>query len=226
MIALSRVEKLYRMGKNHVKALSDVTLTINRGEFVSIVGTSGSGKSTLMNIIGCLDTATKGNYYLEGQEISTLSQNDLSNIRNKKIGFVFQGFNLIPTLTALENVELPLQYRRLSFRERRALATEALIHVGLSDRMHHRPCELSGGQQQRVAIARAIAASPGIILADEPCGNLDSVSSASVMKTLQDLNQLGKTVVLITHDDNAAKVAHRTIRLKDGQIISMLPPSE
>lgn len=206
------------MGENCLHALSDVSFTIPEGEFAAIVGASGSGKTTLMNIIGCLDTATRGEYFLDGRRISSLSQNELSIIRNEKIGFVFQGFNLIPTLTAAENVELPLIYRKMHRSERTELVKSALEMVGLSARAEHKPNQLSGGQQQRVAIARAIAASPPVILADEPCGNLDSRSGGIIMDILHDLNKSGKTVVLITHDDNAAKTAQRIIRIKDGVV--------
>ena len=206
------------MGESCLHALSDVSFTIAEGEFAAIVGASGSGKTTLMNIIGCLDTATKGEYFLDGRRISSLSQNELSVIRNEKIGFVFQGFNLIPTLTAAENVELPLIYRKMRRSERTELVKSALEMVGLSARAEHKPNQLSGGQQQRVAIARAIAASPPVILADEPCGNLDSRSGGIIMDILHDLNKSGKTVVLITHDDNAAKTAQRIIRIKDGVV--------
>lgn len=206
------------MGESCLHALSDVSFTIAEGEFAAIVGASGSGKTTLMNIIGCLDTATKGEYFLDGRRISSLSQNELSVIRNEKIGFVFQGFNLIPTLTAAENVELPLIYRKMRRSERTELVKSALEMVGLSARAEHKPNQLSGGQQQRVAIARAIAASPPVILADEPCGNLDSRSGGIIMDILHDLNKSGKTVVLITHDGNAAETAQRIIRIKDGVV--------
>ena len=206
------------MGESCLHALSDVSFTIAEGEFAAIVGASGSGKTTLMNIIGCLDTATKGEYFLDGRRISSLSQNELSVIRNEKIGFVFQGFNLIPTLTAAENVELPLIYRKMRRSERTELVKSALEMVGLSARAEHKPNQLSGGQQQRGAIARAIAASPPVILADEPCGNLDSRSGGIIMDILHDLNKSGKTVVLITHDGNAAETAQRIIRIKDGVV--------
>ncbi len=218
MIRIKEIYKDYQMGENCLHALSDVSFTIPEGEFAAIVGASGSGKTTLMNIIGCLDTATRGEYFLDGRRISSLSQNELSIIRNEKIGFVFQGFNLIPTLTAAENVELPLIYRKMHRSERTELVKSALEMVGLSARAEHKPNQLSGGQQQRVAIARAIAASPPVILADEPCGNLDSRSGGIIMDILHDLNKSGKTVVLITHDDNAAKTAQRIIRIKDGVV--------
>jgi putative ABC transport system ATP-binding protein len=207
------------MGNNLIKALDGVDVTVEKGEFCAILGTSGSGKSTLMNIIGCLDTASSGDYFLCGQNVSRLSGKSLSYIRNQKIGFIFQGFNLIPTLTALENVELPLTYRKTGKRERRSRALEALELVGLGQRYEHKPAELSGGQQQRVAIARAIAAAPDLILADEPCGNLDSKSGKRVMETLTSLNKQGRTIVLITHDEKAAKAASKIVRLSDGRVL-------
>ena len=206
------------MGSNTITALDNIDVTVKKGEFCAILGASGSGKSTLMNIIGCLDKASSGEYFLCGQNVSKLSGKALSYIRNRKIGFIFQGFNLVPTLTALENVELPLTYRKTPKRERRRLANMALELVGLSQRCDHKPSELSGGQQQRVAIARAIAANPDLILADEPCGNLDSKSGKKVMDTLVKLNKQGRTIVLITHDENAAKVAQNIIRLSDGRV--------
>lgn len=218
MIRIREIYKDYQMGENNLHALSNVSFTINQGEFAAIVGASGSGKTTLMNIIGCLDTATSGEYFLDGKRVSSLSQNELSIIRNEKIGFVFQGFNLIPTLTAYENVELPLIYRKLHKSERDRLVKSALELVGLGARSEHKPNQLSGGQQQRVAIARAIAASPPVILADEPCGNLDSKAGNAIMDILHDLNKAGKTVVLITHDNNAASTANRIIRIKDGVV--------
>lgn len=211
--------KRYNIGGTEVRALDGVSLDIMSGEYVTITGVSGSGKSTLMNILGCLDTPTSGTYTLDGSDVSELSDRELSRIRSRKIGFVFQSFNLIPALTAQENVELPLMYRGVSKSERREAAKRALEIVGLSDRAGHRPPELSGGQQQRAAIARAIAADPSIILADEPCGNLDSSNSREVMDILQTLNRSGKTVVMITHDEQAAKKAQRLIRIADGRIV-------
>ena len=222
MIRIHSLEKVYRMGDNTIKALDRIDVTVKKGDFTAILGASGSGKTTLMNIIGCLDKASSGDYFLCGKNVSRLSGRALSLIRNEKIGFIFQGFNLIPTLTARENVELPLLYRkspRLSRRERRRLADAALDSVGLSARSSHKPFELSGGQQQRVAIARAIAASPDIILADEPCGNLDSKSGKRVMNTLINLNKQGHTIVLITHDESAAGSASKIIRISDGRIV-------
>jgi len=197
-----------------------VSLSVSEGEFVAIIGHSGSGKSTLMNMLGCLDVPTKGKYILNGRDVSRLSDNELSDVRNNEIGFIFQGFNLIQNLTAIENVELPLIYRRVEKRERRRLAVEALKKVGLEQRMKHKPAEMSGGQQQRVAIARAIAAAPPLILADEPTGNLDSKSTKDIMKILEELNEQGNTIVLITHDDGIAANAKRVVRIMDGKIES------
>lgn len=218
LISLKNVYKTYRVGENKVRALSNINLNVKEGEFVAIVGASGSGKSTLMNIIGCLDIANKGKYYLDDIDIEVLTDDELSKIRNEKIGFIFQGFNLIPGLTALENVELPLMYRRLKKQERHTLALNALKKVGLTERVNHLPSMMSGGQQQRVAIARAIAISPPIILADEPTGNLDTKVGNTILKILIDLNKEGKTIVLITHDMNIAKQATRIIRVSDGAI--------
>lgn len=214
------VYKVYNPGEFEVRALDGVTLSIGQGEFVAIVGSSGSGKSTLMNMLGCLDMPSSGEYYLDGQEISKMDDNALSAIRNREIGFVFQGFNLVPSMNALENVELPLMYRRLSREKRRALALESLERVGLAARMHHLPAQMSGGQQQRVAIARAIASKPPIILADEPTGNLDSHSSFDVMQALAELWQSGKTVIVITHDKGIASEAERTVHVHDGRIVN------
>ncbi len=211
--------KHYNIGGTEVRALDGVSLDIMSGEYVTITGVSGSGKSTLMNILGCLDTPSSGTYILDGSDVTELSDRELSRIRSRKIGFVFQSFNLIPALTAQENVELPLMYRGVSKAERREAAKRALEIVGLSDRAGHRPAEMSGGQQQRAAIARAIAADPSVILADEPCGNLDSSNSREVMDILRDLNRSGKTVVMITHDEQAAKKAQRLIRIADGKIV-------
>ena len=219
LIKLNNVSKIYNPGENEVRALDDVSLSIDKGEFVAIVGQSGSGKSTMMNIIGLLDNATNGTYFLNGKDVSSLSDNALSDIRNVEIGFIFQGFNLISSLTAKGNVELPLMYRGMKKEERERLALEALERVGISNRVDHLPSELSGGQQQRVAIARAVAARPPIILADEPTGNLDSNSGKDVMKTLYELNEEGRTVILITHDDNIANSAKRIIRIQDGKVI-------
>ena len=210
--------KIYNPGENEVRALDHVNLKISRGEFVAIIGHSGSGKSTLMNMLGCLDVPTSGSYYLNGKDVSHLTDDELSDIRNLEIGFFFQGFNLIPNLTARENVELPLIYRGVGRKEREALALDALETVGLSHRIDHKPNEMSGGQQQRVAIARAIAARPPVILADEPTGNLDSHSTQDIMSVLKDLHKSGRTVILITHDNDIAAQVKRVIRSKDGRI--------
>ena len=218
-IALHHIYKTYNPGENEVEALKDASLCIQKGEFLAIVDSSGSGKSTLMNILGCLDTPNSGEYILDGEDVSRLSDEALSQIRNRKIGFVFQGFNLIPSLNALENVELPLTYRGMRGSERRRLATEALQKVGLGERLHHLPHQMSGGQQQRVAIARAIAARPAILLADEPTGNLDTRSGKTVMDILFELNREGRTVILITHDMQVAGLAPKTIQVRDGEIV-------
>lgn len=210
--------KIYNPGENEVRALDHVSLEIHRGEFVAIIGHSGSGKSTLMNMLGCLDVPTSGRYFLNGKDVSNLTDDELSDIRNLEIGFIFQGFNLIPNLTACENVELPLIYRGVGKKERLELAEESLRMVGLEHRMDHKPSEMSGGQQQRVAIARAIAARPPVILADEPTGNLDSKSTQEIMNVLKDLHKSGRTVILITHDDEIAAQVKRVIRIKDGKI--------
>lgn len=220
LIRVDDLHKIYNPGENEVRALDGVSLTIGRGEFVAIVGHSGSGKSTLMNMLGCLDTPTSGHYYLEGLDVSTLSDNQLSDIRNKKIGFIFQGFNLIANLDAVGNVELPLIYRKIGKQKRRRIAVQALKKVGLGARLNHRPNELSGGQQQRVAVARAIAAQPPIILADEPTGNLDSRSTVEIMDILKELHQSGRTVIVITHDDDIARQVNRVIRIMDGRVES------
>lgn len=218
LIELKDLYKIYQPGQNEVRAVDGISLQIEQGEFVSIIGQSGSGKSTLMNIIGCLDAPTRGTYLLNGEDVSALSDDRLSEIRNREIGFIFQGFNLISNLDALENVELPLIYRGMGKEERAELAVSALKKVGLANRMHHKPSEMSGGQQQRVAIARAIAASPPLILADEPTGNLDTKAGVEVMEILTGLNREGRTVILITHDNAVAEAANRTIRIKDGKI--------
>lgn len=220
LIELKNLYKIYNPGENEVHALDGVSLTIDDGEFVAIVGQSGSGKSTMMNMIGFLDVPTKGEYILKGENVENLTDDELSDIRNKEIGFIFQGFNLISSLTAKENVELPLIYRGVKKEERSRLAVEALERVGIGHRMNHLPNQLSGGQQQRVAIARALAAKPPIILADEPTGNLDSASGKEVMKMLYELHNDGRTVILITHDDGIAATANRIIRFQDGKIIS------
>lgn len=218
-IRAEELHKYYSVGGVTVKALDGVSLNVEDGEYVTIVGTSGSGKSTLMNILGCLDTPTSGKYYLDEREVGSLSDSELSEIRSRRIGFIFQSFNLIPSLTALENAELPLLYRKVPKKKRGDIALAALESVGLSDRALHRPTELSGGQQQRVAIARAIAADPQMILADEPCGNLDSRSGAEVLDILANLNRNGKTIIMITHNEETAKQAKRLVRISDGKLI-------
>ncbi|HQA60519.1 MAG: ABC transporter ATP-binding protein [Tepidanaerobacter sp.] len=209
--------KVYKSGENEVVALKDVNLHIKKGEFVAIMGPSGSGKSTLMNILGCLDKPTSGEYYLEGKAISQLDSRQLAHIRNKKIGFVFQNFNLLPRMNALRNVEIPMIYAGVSSGDRRARAMEALKSVGLEDRWHHKPNELSGGQRQRVAIARALVNSPRIILADEPTGNLDSKSGAEIMEIFTELHRNGATIVLVTHENEIAKYAQRIVFFRDGR---------
>lgn len=211
--------KVYNPGENEVRALDGISLSVDEGEFLAITGHSGSGKSTLMNMLGCLDVPTSGEYYLEGQDVAKMTDNELSDIRNKHIGFIFQGFNLIPGLDAIENVELPLIYRGVGREERRRLAVESLGRVGLSNRLHHKPSEMSGGQQQRVAIARAIAAKPPIILADEPTGNLDTKSGADVMDILRELHSEGRTIIIITHDGDIAASADRCVYVQDGRLI-------
>jgi putative ABC transport system ATP-binding protein len=218
MIQMKNVSKIYTIGNEELYALNRATLTINDGEFVAIIGPSGSGKSTLMNIIGCLDTADDGKYLLDGQAIEDYTEDELTRIRNFKIGFVFQNFNLLPKNTALENVELPLIYRGISRKECRERAENALIRMGLSERMDHRPSELSGGQQQRVAIARAIVTSPSLILADEPTGNLDHKTGVEILELFKELHANGNTIVLITHDDGIAQKAERRLRILDGQV--------
>jgi putative ABC transport system ATP-binding protein len=220
LIEIRDMYKIYNPGENEVRAIDGVNLTIEHGEFVAIIGQSGSGKSTLMNMLGLLDVPTSGKYLLNGKDVEGLTDDEFSEIRNKEIGFIFQGFNLITSLTAVENVELPLVYRGMKKEERNKLAIEALDRVGLSHRLEHLPKQMSGGQQQRVAIARAVAARPPIILADEPTGNLDSHSGVEVMKILHELHEEGRTVILITHDNDIANEAQRIIRIQDGQIVS------
>ncbi|MGN1328175.1 MAG: ABC transporter ATP-binding protein [Eubacterium sp.] len=219
LIEVRDVYKIYNPGENQVNALDGVSITIDEGEFVAIIGQSGSGKSTLMNMLGLLDTPTSGEYYINGNLVDDLTDDEMSVIRNEQIGFIFQGFNLIPSLSALENVELPLVYRGMPKNERRQISVDALQRVGLEQRMHHLPAEMSGGQQQRVAVARAIAARPPVILADEPTGNLDTKSTKEVMAILHELKDEGRTVIVITHDNEIAEEAERVIRVRDGKVV-------
>ena len=220
MIELKNIKKYYKMGENIVKALDDVSLKIEDGEFVTIIGPSGSGKSTMMNIVGCLDIATEGEYLIDGVEVSKYSENQLAFLRNKKMGFIFQGFNLLHNMNAYENVELPLIYQGVKLSERHQRVEKALEIVGMKERMKHKPSELSGGQQQRVAIARALATNPMCILADEPTGNLDTKTGDEIMSILKELNKKGTTVVIITHNDEIAKLSRRVVHIKDGKISS------
>ena len=224
LIEIKNIYKIYNEGKeSEVRALDGVTLSIDRGEFVAIIGASGSGKSTLMNILGCLDVPTYGDYILNGADVTDRTDRQLAHIRNKEIGFIFHGYNLIPALTAYENVELPLIYQGISVFQRKERVMAALERVGMADRFGHRPSEMSGGQQQRVAIARAIATHPPIIMADEPTGALDSKTGRHVLEILQQLYREGTTILLITHDDSIAATAPRVVRLSDGKIISDAP---
>ncbi|MBD0315453.1 MAG: ABC transporter ATP-binding protein [Nitrospiraceae bacterium] len=221
LILCEALSKVYRLGDVEVQALRGLNLSINRGEFVAIMGSSGSGKSTLMNVLGCLDQPTQGRYWLNGTDVAALTPNQLADIRNRQIGFVFQSFNLIPRTSALENAQLPLFYRGMPLREQRALAAAALARVGLEGREHHYPAQLSGGQQQRVAIARALVASPSLLLADEPTGNLDTQSSQEIMAILDRLNkEQGLTVILVTHEPDIAAYAAREIVIKDGHVLT------
>ena len=219
LIEVRDVYKIYNPGENQVNALDGVSITIDEGEFVAIIGQSGSGKSTLMNMLGLLDTPTHGEYYINGKLVDDLTDDQMSAIRNEEIGFIFQGFNLISSLTALENVELPLVYRGMPKQERREISQDALERVGLGGRMNHLPAEMSGGQQQRVAVARAIAAKPPVILADEPTGNLDTKSTKEVMAILHELKDEGRTVIVINHDNEIAEEAERVIRIRDGKVV-------
>ncbi|MDQ9170110.1 ABC transporter ATP-binding protein [Oxalobacteraceae bacterium R-40] len=220
LIETRNLVKEYVMGTNHVFALNDVSISIHEGEFVAIMGASGSGKSTFMNVIGCLDAPTSGEYYLAGERVSELSSDELAAIRNKRIGFIFQQFNLLPRTSALDNVELPLLYSSIPAAERRARAIQRLTEVGLGERIDHRPAQLSGGQQQRVAIARALVNNPALILADEPTGALDSRTSIEIMALLQKLNAQGMTIVVVTHEHDIAEFASRIITFRDGQVIN------
>lgn len=218
IITMTDITKVYTVGGEEVRALDGANLTIREGEFVSIIGPSGSGKSTLMNIIGCLDVADSGEYILDGQSIEQYSEEELARIRNKKIGFIFQNFNLLSRMSALANVELPLIYQRIHMGDRREQAAQALARVGLTDRSNHKPTELSGGQQQRVAIARALATNPAILLADEPTGNLDSKTGEDILALFHELHRAGNTIVLITHDPKIASQAQRRINIMDGRV--------
>jgi putative ABC transport system ATP-binding protein len=219
VIHLQDVRKVYRSGSLEVEALRGVSLQISPGEYVAVMGPSGSGKSTLMHIVGCLDVPTDGSYRLAGEDVGTMSEDGLADVRNRRIGFVFQQFNLLPSLTALRNVELPLAYASVPRSVRRDRAVAALERVGLGDRVEHRPGELSGGQQQRVAFARALVTEPDLLLADEPTGNLDSVSTADVLALLGELNEAGRTIVLITHEADVAAQARRVVRMRDGHVV-------
>jgi len=220
LIRLQNISRRYEMGSETVHALRDVSLNIDRGEYVAIMGPSGSGKSTLMNLLGCLDTPTTGRYELNGTDVSEMDDNDLADVRNREIGFVFQSFNLLPRSNALHNVELPLIYSGMDSDTRRDRALQALNNVGLSDRVHHKPNELSGGQRQRVAIARALVNSPSILLADEPTGNLDSKTGVEIMALFEDLAGKGNTILVVTHEEDVARHARRILRIRDGNIAS------
>jgi putative ABC transport system ATP-binding protein len=225
VIDLADVEKVYRSGSLEVRALAEISMVIREGEFVAIAGPSGSGKSTLMHIIGCLDVPSSGTYRLAGQDVSAMNEEQLADVRNRRIGFVFQQFNLLPSLSALRNVELPLAYSGIGRGERRDRAIAALEKVGLADRVEHRPGELSGGQQQRVAVARALVTEPALILADEPTGNLDSTSTAEVLRLFQDVHATGRTIVLITHERDIAAAAGRIVNIFDGRIVPDVVPA-
>ena len=223
LISLKSIYKIYNVGGEEERALDGVDLSINNNEYLSIMGPSGSGKSTMMNMIGCLDSPSSGLYEFEGEKVHVMDDSQLASIRNRKIGFVFQTFNLLPKASALHNVEIPLVYANIKKEKRLEMASNALISVGLEDRMHHRPNELSGGQRQRVAIARALVNEPSIILADEPTGNLDSKSGHEIMKIFDELHRSGNTIILVTHEDDIAKYSNRIVRLLDGKVVSDEP---
>ncbi|NOR85495.1 ATP-binding cassette domain-containing protein [archaeon] len=220
IIELKNVKKIYKMGNVEVPALNGVSMIVNRGEFIAIMGPSGSGKSTLMNMVGCLDVPTIGNIFLDSKDISKMTESDLAQVRGRKIGFVFQKFNLLSTLTALENITIPMMFQNVDVEKRNKRAIELLSLVGLEERANHKPSELSGGQQQRVAIARSLANDPEVILADEPTGNLDTKTGKEVIETLNRLHDEGKTIIMVTHDPNVAKFAQRVVLIKDGMISS------
>src|SRR5438270_13120977 len=223
VIRLEEITKVYKVGVEHIRALDGVDLEVDRNEYVAVMGTSGSGKSTLMNILGCLDRPTGGTYELDGRNVTRMGGAALARVRNERIGFVFQSFELLPRFTALKNVELPLIYARAGWWNRRARAKDALATVGLKDRMKHRPNQLSGGQKQRVAIARALVARPAILLADEPTGNLDSATREEILGLFTDLHRQGQTIIMVTHEPDVARRAHRVVRMKDGRVLSDLP---
>jgi len=223
IIRIEGLTKFYRIGEEVIKALNGVNLSINKNEYVALMGPSGSGKSTIMNIIGCLDTPTNGRYFLNGPDVAKLADNDLAEIRNKEIGFVFQTFNLLPRYSALDNVALPLVYAGIPKEERTKLAKEALMQVGLGERMSHKPNELSGGQRQRVAVARALVNKPSIILADEPTGNLDTKTSHEIMNLFDEIHKAGNTIIIVTHEEDIAQMAHRIVRMRDGVVESDRP---
>jgi len=220
VITLTGITKQYQMGDQTVHALQGVDLHIERNELVAFIGASGSGKSTMMNIVGCLDRPSAGTYFLNGKDVATMASDDLAQVRNEEIGFIFQSFHLLPRHTALDNVAQPLIYRGIPPSERKRMAREALEHVGLGERMHHRPNELSGGQRQRVAIARALVGKPSILLADEPTGNLDSATTREIMALIKDVHQNGQTVVMVTHEPDIAEQCQRIVRLQDGRVLS------